>query len=487
MDRQLQGLRGLLLIDDLRDDIRFAFRSLKKYALLSTTVVITLAFGLGLNTGVFTLINAALFRAHVDKDPETFFRLRAYYSDQFVQGLISLPDYKAYLSGTRSVRELAAWDDVWTTVGTRAPVTVRVGLASCNYFSVYGLERPASGRFFLAGECFVSGSGPVAVVSDELWRNQFEADPHILGRVIRVGRTALTIVGVTPPHFSGREKGVNIWIPYTMHSQFVNDPYVTLEGRLNPGYSRADAQAELSVIAQQQDRFHPRRKTTLIVTNGSMIAEPHLRMAVWVVFSILGALMLVTLISCTNVSALLLSRAAARQREIAIRISLGARRVRLMRMLLTESVLLATIGGVIGVFLAWKVPTIIIGLIQFAPAYSLKPDWRVFAYLAGITLAAGGLAGLAPIAESLRADLLTSLKGRGCLFASGVKSWRALDVLISSQISMSLVLLAAAAVCVRAQYTMFAAGQGFEIEHVLAYGLAHPPTVGHSDARSNGG
>src|SRR5580700_11882383 len=159
MDRLLQGLRGLL-IDDLRDDIRFAFRSLKKHALLSTTVVITLAFGLGLNTGVFTLINAALFRAQVDKDPSTFFRVRAYYSDRFVQGLISLPDYQAYLAGTRSVRELAAWDDVWTTLGTRSPITARVAFASCNFFSVRGLERPESGRFFLANECSASGSGP---------------------------------------------------------------------------------------------------------------------------------------------------------------------------------------------------------------------------------------------------------------------------------------------------------------------------------------
>jgi putative ABC transport system permease protein len=474
MDSLLQRLRGLLLIDDLRHDIRFALRSLKKHALLSTTVVITLAFGLGLNTGVFTLINAALFRAHVDKDPETFFRLRAYYSDRFAQGLISLPDYQAYLAGTRSVRELAAWDDVWTTLGTRAPVTVRVALASCNYFSVYGLERPESGRFFLPNECSASGSGSVAVVSDELWRSQFEADPHILGRAITVGRTALTVVGVTPPRFSGREKGINIWIPYSMLSQFENEPWVTVEGRLNPGHSRTSVQAELSVIAQQQDRMHMRRKTTLIVTDGSIVAEPHLRIVIWAVSSIMGALTLVLLISCTNVSALLLSRAAARKREIAIRISLGAGRVRLLRMLLTESVLLATFGGVIGAFLAWKVPTIIVGLLEFAPAYSLKPDWAVFAYLAGITLIAGCLAGLAPIAESMKADLATSLKGREGLFVSSVRNWRTLDFLVASQVAMSLVLLAAAAICVRAQYTMFAAGPGFEIEHVLAMRIGSP-------------
>jgi predicted permease len=467
MDRLLQGLRGLL-IDDLRDDIRFAFRSLKKHALLSTTVVITLAFGLGLNTGVFTLINAALFRAQVDKDPSTFFRVRAYYSDRFVQGLISLPDYKAFLEGTRSVRELAAWDDVWTTLGTRAPTTIRVALTSCNFFFVYGLERPELGRFFHPSECSTAGSGPVAVISDELWHTQFEAQSNIVGQVIQVGPTALTIVGVTPPHFSGRVKEINVWIPYTMQAYFDGTRWLTVEGRLRPGYSRANVRAELDLFAQQQDRLYPGRRTTLIVTDGSLIAEPHLRGVLWVVFSIMGAVALVLLISCANVSSLLLSRAAARQREIAIRISLGAGRGRLMRMLLTEGVLLATAGGAVGAYLAWIVPGIIVGLVEFAPAYSLTPDWGVFAYLAAITLTAGCLAVLAPAAESLRADVSASLKSRAGLFGQGVTSWRTLDFLVAGQIASSLVLLAASAVCVRAQYAMFAAGPGFEIEHVLA-------------------
>ncbi len=473
MESLVQRLK-FRLFDDLGNDIRFALRSLRKHGLLSTAVVMTLAFGLGMNAGVFTMINAALFRAHVDNDPDTFFRVRAYYSDRFVQGLISLPDYQAYLAGTRSVQELAAWDDVWTTLGTRSPITSRVSFASCNYFSVRGLERPESGRFFLANECSASGSGAVVVVSDEIWHSQFEGDPHILGRVITVGHTALTVVGVTPPHFSGREMRIDIWIPYTMLSQFENAPWFTVEGRLNPGYSRADARAELSVIAQQQDLLYAGRKTTLTVTDGSVIAEPHLRMAIWVVFSIMGALTLVLLISCTNVSALLLSRAAARQREIAIRISLGAGRGRLLRMLLAESVMLAMIGGVGGAYVAWRVPILIVRVIQFAPAYSLKPDWVVFTYLAGITLVAGCLAGLAPIAESLKADLAESLKGRGGLFVSNVRNWRTLDFLIASQMAMSLVLLAAAAVCVRAQYAMFAAGPGFEIEHVLAMRIESP-------------
>src|SRR5215467_11026153 len=170
---------GLHLVGDLRNDLRFAIRSLRKNVLLSATVVITLGFGLGVNTGVFTLINAALFRPYVDKDPSTFFRVVPLYSDRFEQGAISLPDYKAYLAGTRSVRDLAAWDDMWTTLGRRAPTTIRVALVSCNFFSVYGLDRPELGRLFFPNECSVMGSGPVAVMGDELLRSQFSADSEI--------------------------------------------------------------------------------------------------------------------------------------------------------------------------------------------------------------------------------------------------------------------------------------------------------------------
>jgi predicted lysophospholipase L1 biosynthesis ABC-type transport system permease subunit len=247
-----------------------------------------------------------------------------------------------------------------------------------------------------------------------------------------------------------------------------------VDGRLCPGYSRADVQMELNVLAQRQDPVYPGRRTTLIVTDGSLIAEPHLRAAIWGVFSIMGALALVLLISCANVSSLLLSRAAARQREILIRISLGAGRGRLMRMLLTEGVLLATVGGAVGAYLASIVPGIIVGLVEFAPAYSLTPDRGVFAYLATITLTAGCLAALAPAAESLRADVSASLKSRAGLFREGATRWRTLDFLIAGQIATSLVLLAASAVCVRAQYVMFAAGPVSRSNMCLPHGLARP-------------
>ena len=124
---------GFQLFDELRSDVRFALRGFRKQFLLSVAVVVTPGLGLGLNTGVFTLINASLFRAHVDSDPGTFFRVRAYYSDGFAQRGVSLKDFEAYRSGVPSVRELAGWDDVWTTLGARDPVTIRVGLTTCDF------------------------------------------------------------------------------------------------------------------------------------------------------------------------------------------------------------------------------------------------------------------------------------------------------------------------------------------------------------------
>jgi predicted permease len=458
----------------LLQDVRYGVRSLSRSPLLACAALLTLALGIGLNVGVFTVINALLFRAHVDKEPDTFVRLYALYSDRFAQGEMSLADYRAYQSGTRSLKEIAAWDDIWTSLGGRNPARVRVLLVSCNFFSVYGLERPKFGRLLRPTECSTPGSGPVAVLSDEIWRNRFAADPHILGKLISVGRHAYSVVGVAPAHFSGRVKSdVHIWIPYTMLSQFEAPEWFTAVGRLNPNRSRAAAQAELNVIARQQDRLQPGRRTTIVVTNGSQIAEPHINsVAVWVISFVMGALTLLLLIACINVTALLLSRAAARQREIAIRLSLGAGRLRLLRMLLTEVLILATVAGACGVYLAYQVPSILIRLeLTDPPVYSLKPDWTVFAYLTCITLLAGFVAGLAPAAESLRVDLSSILKGQETLFGSAVRMGRTLEFLIAGQLAMCLVLLAAAGVCIRAQYTMFKADPGFEMRKVLAVQL----------------
>ncbi len=286
------------------------------------------------------------------------------------------------------------------------------------------------GRVFAPNECSTPGSAPVAVLSEEIWRDRFGSDPQIIGKIVRFNRVPFTVTGIAPAGFSGRLKGPGIWIPYTMEPMFFQGRdlfrdtggWLTVDGRLKPGYSKSDAQAELAVIAAQQDRLQPGRQTTMQLTNGSLAEEPSLRGELyWIGPLIMGTMTLVLLIACTNVTVLHLSRAVTRQREMGIRLSMGAGRGRLMQMLLTESLLLAALAGGISALLAYQAPAVFSRTLASAstPVYQLSPDFSTLAYLGAIVLAAACIAGLTPAAESLRIDLATSMKSGGSGVGSG--------------------------------------------------------------------
>jgi putative ABC transport system permease protein len=353
-------------LDTLLKDVTFGLRSIRQRPLVALATVVTLTLGIGLSAGIFSLINAVWLRPAVDKDPGNFVRLYvsnaqpSFHSGQ--PGAISLEDYKQY-EAAHSLSELAAWHQISPMFGGAQPVTIRAALISCNFFSVYGLDRPEIGRLLRPEECSGPASNAVAVISDEFWYTQLDAVPDILGRVIFLNRRPFTVVGFTPPHFSGRMSfRFSAWIPYTypMLSQleqdsnvagdFLRDPsiqWLAVEGRRKPGYSMRAVRAELAVVAKRQDILHPGRRTTLFVTDGSDFAEPgqstrnNLLMALF-----MGSLILLVAITSANVASLLLAKAVARRKEVAIRLSLGAKRSRLLRMILTEGLLLAVPAGV---------------------------------------------------------------------------------------------------------------------------------------------
>ncbi|HEV2446064.1 MAG TPA: ABC transporter permease, partial [Candidatus Sulfopaludibacter sp.] len=410
----------------LLEDVRYGARSIARSPLLSCATVLTLALGIGINTGVFTLLNGLLLRARVASHPESFVHLSPEYSGETEnRGTlpfgISVADYRAF-THARSIGKLAAWGIAHATLGRDNPQPELAMMVSCNFFSVYGLEQIAFGRLFREEECATAGSAPVAVLSEEFWRRRLDADPQVLGTKIVLNRQAFTVVGIVPAGFSGRLRGPGIWVPYTMEAPFFGGAnlfeedalrWLIVEGRLKPGAPRESARAELAVIAHQQDALHPGRKTAMVLTNGSFIEEPSLRaQVIWIGPLIMGALTLILLLACTNVTTLLLSRAAARRREIAIRLSLGAGRKRLLRMLLAESLMLAGAAGAISAYVAWRMPAVFQRLYADAPNYPLQPNLLVFGYLAAVTLAAGCMAGSAPAAESLQVDLTTALKGQ---------------------------------------------------------------------------
>lgn len=475
-------------LDTLWQDLRYALRSLRGSPLLASATVLTLTLGIGMNTGIFTLLNGMILRARVEKEPETFVHLAAQYSgdapNRLLDGSASVDDFQAYQENARTVTNIAAWGIGRTTIGREDPNTELALLVTCNFFHLYGLDQPRLGRLFRPDECAKPGSAPVVLISEELWRNRFGADPQMLGSVLWLNRQPFTVAGIVPLGFSGRLRGPGIWLPYTKAPLFIGNfdpfrnssvPWLMVEGRLAPGQSRAAAQSELAVIARRQDALQAGRRTAIILTNGSFIEEPSVRpQLLWLAPLILGALTLVLLLACTNVTMLLLSRAAARQREIAIRLSLGAGRARLLRMLLMESLILAGTAGAISAWITTRLPQVMQKLIPGMPHYPLEPNLMVFGYLAGVTLLAGMMAGTAPAFESLKVDLTGSLKGLEGVFAGKA---RQRGFLIATQIAMSLVLLAGGGLFVRAQETVFRADPGFETRQVLlvAPRLTSPP------------
>ena len=225
-------------------DVRYAIRSFWRTPLLALAVVLTLALGIGLNTATFTLVNGLVFRARVERDPASFVQLIPQYSGKWEHEenwLTSLDDFRSYQRQARSVRDLAAWGQFHAAMDDDPRPNVSM-LVTCNFFSLYGLERAALGRLFRADECSSPGGAPVAIVSEPMWREQFSADRHIIGRVIRLNRQTFTVVGVTPAGFAGQLKS-GVWIPWTMQPLINKEdffrsgstPWLFVEARLQPG------------------------------------------------------------------------------------------------------------------------------------------------------------------------------------------------------------------------------------------------------------
>jgi predicted permease len=324
------------------------------------------------------------------------------------------------------------------------------------------------------------GTDQAVAISEEVWRGRFAADPEIVGKSIDINRQPIPIVGVMPSNFAGQLRGPGYWMPLQMQPLFIKGldltrdsrtPWLALEGRLRPGFSRAAAERELTMLAAQQDRQHAGRETAVSLTNGSVLEDPLLgHVAALVMLLTMSALMLVVVIACANVTVLLLSRAAARQREMAIRVSLGANRSRLIAMLLTEGLMLSLMALPLSAYLVYKVPRVAKLMVPMLPYYNMRPNFTVFAYMVLLTGIVGCVVGLAPATESLRVNVWNRTQGHASLRAFGTR-WRTRDVLIACQVGISLVLLIGAGLFVRAQSAIRDHDPGFDAEHTVVVPL----------------
>ncbi|HEX4568615.1 MAG TPA: ABC transporter permease, partial [Vicinamibacterales bacterium] len=323
-------------------DLRFALRLIRKAPVLSIATIVTLGLGIGLNAGVFTVLSGLLLRPRVTMEPERFVHLQPDYSGTSVprheSAALSTRDYLAVRDRATTLHPVAAWAVRNTQICTDTPFRELTMLVSCGFFDVYGLGHLERGRTFRDDECG-DRQVPVAIIGEEFWTRRFDKDPGILDKPLVINGQPFTVIGVTAAGFSGRLRGDGVWIPYawepiaTSGASMFHDPgtaWLWVEGRLKPGATRAAAVSELNVIVRQQDTLQPGRVTAVTVNNGALIHEPAVRpVAMFLIPLVLGSVGLVLLIACGNVTLLLLSRAVARQREIAIRLAIGCGRGRL--------------------------------------------------------------------------------------------------------------------------------------------------------------
>jgi predicted permease len=467
----------------LIDDVRYGARMLRKSPVFAAVAVLVITVGTGAVTTIFSAANAIALRPIPGaRDPDRLVALRRALPDGSGSLSASYPYYRRLRSSSRTMAGLVAWDLVRLTIATDAGGRTAVGnLVSANYFVVLGV-RPVVGRFFGPDEGPAAERDPVAVLSHGFWVRQLGADSSAIGRPIRVNGHPFTIVGVAPPGFRGVFSPVmtDLWVPMVTQPLVrggellddVRSGWLEIFGRLKPGVDRAAAQAELAAITRAHAAeageggefvmFTGARLESLTGLPGNVYGSVVGFMAL-----LLGAAGLVLLIASVNVAAMLLARGVARRRELALRAALGAERRRLATQLLTETLLVFAAGGVGGVLLATGATR----LLEHLPlpgdlpiVLELSPDLRVLGFALAVSLVTGVAFGLGPALDASRIDL-TARIGSGSPGGAARRS-RARNALVVGQMALSLLLLVAAGLFIRALQRGRSVDPGFDAANV---------------------
>ena len=496
------------LVEGLWKDLRYAARSMRKSPVFVLFVVLTLGLGIGANTTVFTLINTLILNPLPVRHSEELAAVAALDGQSTAKSRtlfhISYPDLLDYQSHNQVFTSLAGFTSArgvtWLNHGVSQGMFAE--LVTGNYFSTLGLN-PARGRFFAPEEDSIPGTHPVAVLNYATWQKNFGGAEDIIGRQLSVNSVTLTVIGVAPPHFIGVNSifGPDIWVPAAMAERvFPNSMQGALSdrgkaaflgvGRLRPRVAEGQARANIAAIAASLAKYYPAtdagrtatvqplRDVLLASAGGGSSPMVFAGAALSIVVGI------VLLIACSNVANLLLARSAARQQELAVRLAMGASRPRLIRQLLTESVMLGLLGGIVGVFLAYFGLQFLFGRLPAGANFPTpKLDFPVLAFALVISLATGFLFGTIPAWKASRSNVAEGLKQAG---RSGGRTRSRVTLsgaLLVGQVAFSFLLLVTAALFLRSIGRAYEIDPGFQTAHLVVF-PTNPGQAGYGKAQT---
>jgi macrolide transport system ATP-binding/permease protein len=488
-------------VRDALQDLRYAGRMLRRQPGFTVAAVLTLALGIGANTAVFSLVNATLFQRLQVAAPD-----RLAYISRGNGGVFAYPLYATLRDHNDHFEALAAWAGISASLGVGESAELVAGfIVTGNFFEVLGTRPAALGRLIGASDDVTPGAHPVTVISYDFWQTRFAGDPGVIGRDVRLNGHTFTVVGVTPAGFDGPTLGASraLYVPMMMQAimrpprarysgelnpDLLTHPtnsWLSAIGRLKPGARIEPARTQLETVASEYIRTRTTRPPTPVpgaplqrisvvpLEEGIANQRQPLRAVALLLGGVVAA---VLLIACANIANLLLSRASARRREVAVRLALGASRSRLIRQLLTESVLLSLIGGVAGVALAWGV----IAAFRAAPpppgalplALDFAIDQQVLLFSLLLSCATGVLFGVAPALEASRPALVQGLKGGAPSLGERRARFDLKQVLVVGEVALSLLLLIAAGLFVRSLQAAQAVDPGVAVDKLISAPLS---------------
>jgi predicted permease len=479
----------MAVMETVRQDLRYAIRTLTKNRGLTTVAVLSLALGIGANTTIFTFINGLLLRPPAVAAPD---RLVEVWQHNSTRGngigshmQLSFPDYEYYRDRNNVFSEMGAFTAetsavIWNRSGEGE--VIQGSLVSANFFSILGVH-PALGRGFLPDDDRAATAVPVVVVSHALWEQRLGSDPAVVGTNLTLNGHEFTVVGIAPAGFTGLLAGFtpDVWMPVSMHRALnpgLNPDerhmhWVLGIGRLKPTVTPAQANADLAVLGQQLATDFPDANRNLLpaALPLELVPSPFRGLVGGASAVLMAVVGLVLLIACANVANLLLAKASSRRREVAVRIALGANRRRLIQQMLTESVLLAGIAGTLGLFLSlWAAPLLVSLKPSAVPlALNASPDIRVLVFTLLASLATGMAFGLAPALHQSKLNQVENLKD-GSPHGGSARS-RLRNALVIAQVTACMVLLVGASLCLRSLLNARSIDPGFDTRNGVAAGV----------------